>query len=113
MSKSASSGNSDELFKAAQYGNLETVNDLLEEGANPNATRDYYGETPLFIASQNGRIGVVKVLLEKGAHPNKAGVNGATPLLAATQYGHIEIVKVLLEKKADPNTKFIFFKDVE
>jgi ankyrin repeat protein len=70
--------NIDKLFKAAQDGDLDKVNDLLKEGANPNATK-FDGATPLFIASQNGHIEVVKVLLENGADPNKARTDGSTP----------------------------------
>ncbi len=50
------------LHLAAQAGKLETVEVLLEAGANPD-TKNYDGWTPLHLASQFGILYIVQALL--------------------------------------------------
>ena len=62
------------MMLASYYGNLETVNMLLENGPDVNALNER-GQSPIAGAVFKGYDGIVKVLIEKGAdlyagHPN-------------------------------------------
>ena len=86
-----------ELIAAAERGDTAGVQQLLQKGANIEAT-DKWGSTPLLRAAQNDKPEVVKLLLEKGAKIN-AGGGGA--LLAAVELGNLAMVKLLLDNGAD------------
>lgn len=64
-----------DLVSAAERGNLDKLNDLLEQGADVNATGSY-GNSALSIAAWKGQIDVVQALLEKGAEVNVKDNNG-------------------------------------
>lgn len=68
----------EELIKAAFRGDVETVVDLLNAGADPNF-RDEYKRTPLGEAIHALRPGVVKILLEYGADPDLSDWSGFSP----------------------------------
>ena len=54
----------DALCNAAEAGNLEAINQILNGGnVDVNAANDH-GSTPLFLACQNGHDGAVRLLLE-------------------------------------------------
>ena len=92
------------LGLAAVKGNVEDVQSLLDEGADPNkADHDEDGETPLHGAAFNGHKEVVKVLLDRGAGTNKVDKFGNTPLHRAAVNGHQDVVQLLLDEGADPN----------
>jgi len=55
------------LFEAAKNGNLETVKELVERGANLEIA-DTGGQTALMLASYGGYLEVVKLLVERGAN---------------------------------------------
>ncbi len=62
------------LLRAAQYGKLTEVKDLLRQGANPN-TQDLLGVTALMDVTKtiitDHSVLMVEVLLEAGAHLNQ------------------------------------------
>jgi ankyrin repeat protein len=86
------------LFVAAQTGQGEIVEQLLEEKANINYANEN-GLTTLFIAADAGRGEIVEQLLKKKADINYATKNSATALYVAAQNGHIEVIKILLKSK--------------
>jgi ankyrin repeat protein len=109
------------LFIACwMYGNRETVQALLDRGANVN-TRDATGTTALIATLQGyhfaapnisnpnlsiAPVGIVQALLDGGADVNLRNDRGETPLIAASahyQGGYREIVQALLDKGADVN----------
>ena len=95
--------NSEDLFEVAKNGNLEKVNELLNNGADPNKANEN-GVTPLIYASLQGNIQVVMALLQSGADPNKAKTdNGITPLYVACWRDNRPAVMALLEYGADLN----------
>ncbi|MEI6809586.1 MAG: ankyrin repeat domain-containing protein, partial [bacterium] len=90
------------LHLAAERGDLDVVDLLIQSGADVNA-RGENGLTPLHRAAQMDRPEVVGRLLAKGADVNAKSEFGATPLLTASAAGNPEIVKRLLDAKANAN----------
>ncbi|KAM4623962.1 ankyrin repeat and SOCS box protein 3 isoform 2-T3 [Polymixia lowei] len=85
------------LFVAAQYGQQECLEILVDAGANVNAQAADLA-TPLMIASQEGHEGCVEVLLDHGADPNLACSRDwpQLPIHAAAEFGHSGILKRLI-----------------
>ena len=79
--------NDDELIKAIINGNKETVENLLEKGANVNAKDNREGSA-LIWASKRGHKEIVEMLLEKGANVNATDNDGETALSMASYYKH-------------------------
>ncbi|KAF2629421.1 hypothetical protein BU25DRAFT_389615 [Macroventuria anomochaeta] len=96
------------LISAAENGQYEVVQLLLDNNADVNVQGGRYGNA-LQAASAGGHEQIVKMLLDKGANmllDNDADVNAqggeyGNALQAASLEGHKEIVKVLLKKGAD------------
>jgi ankyrin repeat protein len=88
-----------ELWRAAQSGDLDALNQALSQGAEVNVRGDS-GDTGLNIATENGHLAVVQRLLEAGANTENQGGFNKTPLENATFAGQIEVVQLLLEKGA-------------
>ena len=122
------------LAVAAQQGFYDIVQELLENGADPNmAIKD--GRTALIIAADAGHHDIVDTLIQHGAVVNTHTIiighldasemkdklprqsyvdlgdgrlevkHLMTPLLAAITKGHIEVVKILLKAGADINER--------
>ncbi len=68
------------LHFAAENGAIETIELLLQHGADINA-RDQQGRTPLALAILQGREDIVAFLIKKGADVNTINVRGSTPLM--------------------------------
>ncbi|XP_026171563.1 ankyrin repeat and SOCS box protein 3 isoform X2 [Mastacembelus armatus] len=85
------------LFVAAQYGQQECLEILVNAGANVN-TQAADLATPLLIASQEGHLACVDFLLDHGADPNKACSHDwpQLPIHAAAEFGHISILRRLI-----------------
>jgi ankyrin repeat protein len=95
----------DQLFAAAQLGNINLVINSLAQGADVDAVHNI-GVTPLYIASQNGHLAVVELLLKKGADPEfKFPVNDMTPLCNSAYNGKAAVVQMLLDYGADIEAK--------
>ncbi|ELV11709.1 Ankyrin repeat domain-containing protein 54 [Tupaia chinensis] len=67
------------LRDSANANDVETVQQLLEDGADPCAADDK-GRTALHFASCNGNDQIVQLLLDHGADPNQRDGLGNTPL---------------------------------
>ncbi len=120
------------LYRAVSNGDIETVKDLLETGADPNKghdqvltasikhinifklllktcidvdKKDHQGSTALIWASGlKANIEAVKLLLAAGADVDVQDTFGYTALIMASDKEKLEIVRLLLE--ADANTDF-------
>jgi ankyrin repeat protein len=109
------------LIYAARANNLETVEALLEAGADVNQVSGY-GWSPLLVATQNRYYRLGTYLMERGADPNIANKGGWTPLYLATDNRNIEggdypvrqadmddleYIKLLLARGANVNARMI------
>lgn len=112
------------LLFAVREGHVETVQRLLEAGANINHVSEGDHTSPLLMATINGRFDLAKMLLDKGADVKLASDAGATPLYAVinTQWApkslypqptaqlqqqvtHLELMVQMLKAGADPNVR--------
>ncbi|WP_448218483.1 ankyrin repeat domain-containing protein [Endozoicomonas sp. 2B-B] len=85
------------LYMAAQEGNTQCVNLLLNAGANPNTALPT-GATPLFIAALKGNVECLKILLNFGADLKAARYrDGATALSIAIEKGNNDCTEALVE----------------
>ena len=94
------------LIKFALRGDMGSVIELLNAGANPNIGDDW-GTTPLEIACKTCNIKLCKILLLHGANPNHKNIELQTPLMEVAKpskiFGsiydkniYIEITKLFL-----------------
>ncbi|KAF2202189.1 ankyrin repeat protein [Delitschia confertaspora ATCC 74209] len=91
-------GNTARLCQAIIDGDLEHVEDWLDqEGADPNC-RDYTGRTPLHLATMCSTLEVVAALINHGARLIARLADGRTALHIASARGSVEMVKTLLQK---------------
>lgn len=87
------------LMAAASLGDLEEIGQLLDNGAEIDAT-DKSGRTALMFAAINGQTAAVDLLAKRGADVNAKDHNGDTPLMAAALYGHQETCDTLIDHGA-------------
>ncbi len=93
-------GNTARLCQAIVEGDLEHVQDWLnQEGADPNR-RDYTGRTPLHLAVMASTPQVVQALIDAGARVVARIFDGKTALHLAAMRGEVEMVRALLVKSA-------------
>ena len=90
------------LLVAADNGQVELVQSLLESGADAHL-KDDEGCTALYKATQKGHTAIVDLLLAHGADPNIQDNDGFAPLHLASESGQNDIVKLLLQHHANPN----------
>ena len=87
-------GKNGALFQASVCGKLSLVEELLNDGANVNAT-SCNGYTPLHRAAENGHIKVVKLLLDRGANSSAKTQKGITAMDIVLTNGHMQIAPLL------------------
>jgi ankyrin repeat protein len=99
----------DPLAKACEQKDLQRVDELLKNGANPNAVDKISGITPLEAASLAGSIEIVRSLLKAGADVDQVDLNGENALMAALisepYSGNEDIALLLILWGADINHK--------
>ncbi|XP_041118782.1 BRCA1-associated RING domain protein 1 [Polyodon spathula] len=95
------------LHLACIKGDVSSVEQLLESGADPNL-KDHAGWTPLHEACNHGHVKVVELLLQQGALLNTTGYQNESPLHDAVKNGHAGIVELLLRNGASQEVLNIF-----
>jgi uncharacterized protein len=90
------------LHDAAKAGDVDTVEQLLDQGAALEEP-DHAGEPPLLIAALAGHADIVALLLDRGADINVRNKGGLTALHAAAYAGYPEVVELLIERGAAVN----------
>lgn len=86
---------------AAQSGNTEIVQVLVDAKADINAKDEGIGHTPLMRAVETGYVDIVNVLLKAKSDPNAKEPDGETVLIMAVKSRKPEIVSALIKAGAD------------
>ena len=73
------------MIKAAANGNIETLELLLQKGADINAISDH-GETALIVAAMSGQKEVINILLQ-----NNVDINAKDDAGRTTVYHHLGV----------------------
>ena len=99
---------------ASQAGDVELVDLLFNEGAQPGA-QDGKGNTILYWVARRSTSSapyekdqaekIIMLLLQKKVSVNKPGEDGKTPLMWVAGAGNIALVKFLLQAEADSSIK--------
>ena len=76
------------LLWAAGKGNIESVRELIKNGADVDLTRDANNDAPVHYAAFNGHTQVILELMEKGAKIKRADNQMLTPFDLAGQRKH-------------------------
>lgn len=90
------------IHDAARSGDIERVEQLLDQGVDLEDRNETH-ETPLISAALAGHLAVVQSLIEKGADIQARNDRGLTPLHAAAYGGHSDIVRLLIANGAIVN----------
>ena len=93
-----------DIWMAAKEGEIEELNDLLDNGADPNAL-DTMGITPLSWAVIRGHQDAAELLLNRGADVNQPNRDGAIALHGAAFLGKTSLVEFLLANGANVNAR--------
>ena len=91
------------LAHAVMEEHIDTVEFLLERGANPNLDAGFGVHYPLMSAADDRNLEIARLLIQHGADVNASNIDDITPLLIAAEEGYFEFVRLLLENGADPN----------
>ncbi|PNP78935.1 hypothetical protein FNYG_07800 [Fusarium nygamai] len=89
------------LHFAANFGHLETVALLLQEGADVNL--EVLGQTLLTSAVEAGHIDVIALMIKQGADVNARRGSRNDALSIASTTGRLDIMELLIEHGADVN----------
>jgi ankyrin repeat protein len=97
------------LLEAIKNGDNEEIINLLDAGANIEAT-DNSGRTPLMWAAWCGKTDACALLLKHNANIEATDENGKTPLIYAARSGRIRACIVLLKNNAKSDIKDKMFE---
>ncbi|THG97426.1 hypothetical protein EW026_g4572 [Hermanssonia centrifuga] len=94
----------DNIFVAAQRGDVDALRSLIESGKAKATDRDSQNITPLHWAAINAQVAACRFLLSQGAEVDALGGDlVATPLQWAARNGYLYVIHLLIAHNADPN----------
>jgi ankyrin repeat protein len=94
------------LHVAAEIGNSDIVEFLIERGADTNA-RDFNGFTPLIIACINRNEDAFWCLIDKTTEIEACSGQGTRAIHRASRCGAANFVRALIKRGADVNAKTV------
>ena len=86
-------------------GSRESLRQLLDGGANPDARDASSKDTALIVATRSGPVKSVEVLLAHGADVKATGMFDRTAMHYAALYGNLAKTKALVAAGADINAR--------
>ncbi len=89
------------LLFAAQYGNIELAQRILEKAPNCINIPNHLGDTPLHIAITTGQSHIALYLIQAGANIQLQNKLGQTPLMLAAKHRDIQVYRHLVSKNAN------------
>ena len=89
------------IFISAMYGDLASIQYLIEVENKDIDSLDKSKSSPLIYASMNNHIHLVEYLIDHGANIDLKNSYGNTALICATKFGNLEIAKLLVERGAN------------
>lgn len=95
-----------DICSAAMLGSLDCIQEFLKEDPNMIHARGAHGIPLLYFPVIRSNTRIAQYLLEQGADPNAASPAGITPLHGAVMFNQPEMARWLLEHGADPNPKY-------
>jgi bla regulator protein BlaR1 len=87
------------LYEAAEGGDIDEVDQLLQAGGNVNAPVPGDGSA-LIGAARAGRLSMVRHLLDRGADVNMPVQGDGNPLIASAREGATSVVQLLIDRGA-------------
>jgi len=84
------------ILSAMRDGNIDKIENLIEEKPELVNSKNVFGETLLHESAFRGNREVTELLLQKGADVSSRDIDGLTPLHWAAQNGHREVAESLL-----------------
>ncbi len=86
------------LVIAAQFGHLQSLQSLLQHGADMNYRISNQHKTALIAAAEQGQFLCLCALLEEGAYYMTSTSSGLNALIAASQNGHRKCLHAILKR---------------
>jgi ankyrin repeat protein len=94
------------LHEETERGNIEIVQLLLQNGADPNAKAgDHCTSLHMAASTYFGDVEMARTLLRHGADVNARDITGDTALHKSIRFVNVEICKLLLDHGADVNAR--------
>ena len=90
----------DQLLRAADQGDVQTVGGFLDKGLDPN-TADPHGNTLLMIAARHGHLDLARFLISRKASVTRRSPHGDSALMFASLKGHLAMAMLLVENGAE------------
>eukprot|EP00898_Chlorokybus_atmophyticus_P000605 jgi/Chlat1/1545/Chrsp122S08665 len=88
-----------ELHVAAMAGDLDKLNNLLDQGYDPDSM-DFNAKTALHVAAIKDQPEAARTLVRRGACISAEDRDGASPLHWGAAYGRLETMRVLIQNGA-------------
>ena len=97
------------IIDAVIDNDAKLVQQLIDDGADPNLSLDVADVTPLHFAAQNNALEVLPILIKAGANLHaKINPEGMNPLDVARLHKHDDMAK-LLEKYMKMNSGYLSY----
>jgi ankyrin repeat protein len=94
-------GDTSLLHVAAELGDRQAVELLLDRGARIEGVKKKTGDTALHLAARSGHEDTVRILLDRGAKIETKDNDGQTALHLAARNGHEDTLRLLLDRGAE------------
>jgi ankyrin repeat protein len=98
-----------DLWRAAEVGDVDAIKRLVTAGANPNQKKQSFnieGDTALHLAARSDKPEAIRILIELGAKVNAKDNHGSTALMVAAANNASEsTIDLLLDLGADINAQ--------